>query len=167
MKKLFLSLMAIVAFAAISFGQNATAQATVVAQHSMGNGSPLSFGTFAITGAGSITVNNAGAVTAHTGCSSPTGTSASSFILTGSGTENFWVALPATDITIRKDGTSVVPEEMMTVNTFTCNAGQSLATHSALVDGSFTLNVGAILNFTGIKTAGSYSGTYNVTAHWE
>lgn len=167
MKKLFLLTIVALGFTAVSFGQGASATANVTGSHSISSGTALSFGSFSITGAGSIVIKSDGTVESNTGCTSPTaGTfTASVFTVYGQTGESFWVTYPGI-VTINKGLGG--PNKQMTVDTWTSNVGTSNLDAALLTtNAAFLLKVGGKLTFLGTEETGGYTGDYSITANFQ
>jgi hypothetical protein len=144
---------------------SAKASATIVspisiAKHADGSSTfgDLAFGTISTSNSsGTVIITPAGTRNANGGATALTSTfGAAQFKLTGSNNANYSVGLPTSAITIT-DGSS----HNMAVNEFTSNAGASL------LNGEAIFQVGATLEVAANQAAGSYTGTFDVTAIYQ
>lgn len=173
MKKLFLSAFAIIAFVAISFGQTSAPASAVISSSTGGGGGAnkmdliqgLDFGTFSITGAGTISISEAGLVSQTGLVSVPSGAVVSSFNVSSLDKIAFYVTLPGS-IDITTGGLSDNAHKMEVTN-FVTDAGTTAATQKTIaIGGSALVQVGATLHIDGSEIAGSYSGSYDVTCYF-
>ena len=131
--------------------------ATILAPISIFAVGDMDFGTMTPTGtAGTVTVTPAGARSSVNVDLLGGVPSAASFDVTGDGNANYSITLPSST-TLSSGG------DTMTVDTFTDDAGASPILPSG---GSDTFNVGATLNVGATQVAGTYSGTFAVTVHY-
>ena len=172
MKKLLLSAIVILGFAAVSFGQNnvvsnATATAKVIKALTLTNPTGLDFGTF------SGIATTASTVILHTN-NSRTGTAnllaggagiAAAFNVVGEPNAVFSITLPstATPLTVVSPGTG----SAMSIPAASWVTDQT-SNSSVALDGSGlnTFLVGATLNVGANQGAGTYNGTYSVTVNY-
>ena len=170
MKKLILSVLAIVMMASFSnqvmaqATASATATATIVTPIAIANAGDMNFGNVAVTStAGTVILATAGTRTTSGGVTLPAtpGTvSQAIFNVTGEGVYTYAITLPSSDYTItRASGT-----ETMTVNTFTSDPSGT----GALTGGAQTINVGATLNVNTPQAAGVYTNAtgFDVTVNY-
>lgn len=146
------------AIAQSSSTDSATANATIIAAIQLSNAASLEFGDIVQdTAAGTVTVDTAGAATTS-GLTHLGGESAAGFDVTGDSSKTFAVTLPANG-TVSLAG----PGPAMGVNSFT----SSCSATCALTGGSGSFTVGATLSVAANQTAGSYTGTFDVTVAYE
>ena len=138
------------------FSDSTAVLGTLFAPISISSGGDMAFGTMLTTGtAGTVTVTPAGArssVNVDLFGGFPT---AASFDVTGEGANTYSITLPSS-ATLTSGGNT------MTVDTFNHDAGAT----PTLAGGSDTFNVGATLNVGATQAAGTYSGTFSVTANY-
>jgi hypothetical protein len=176
MKKIILSFLAIVMV--VGFSNNVVAQntavetadatATIVAPITITKTTDLQFGTI-VKGVGNVEVTPAG-TRSHsisstyllTEPTTDTDVTAAVFAVAGEGAYTFSIDLPENGVVTIDDGDL----NTMDVNDFTSNGTDLLGdTDAALIDGTFTLNVGATLTVTdgATQASGLYTGTFDVT----
>jgi len=169
MKKLFAFSILIIAFASSALAQpttgattSASATAVILTPISISNGADMDFGSVAVnaTTDGTVVLTAAAATTRSVsgGVTAVGGTpSSAAFTVTGVADQTYSITLPT-------DGTTVLtgPGPDMGVD-FVCNLGTS----GLLTGGTETFYVGATLSVAGGQTAGSYSGTFEVSVDYE
>ena len=165
MKKLLVFAVAILGFSAFSFGQNSatqTANALVVKTITITSGTNLDFGTFASRNlqASTVVLGLDGSRTASTANTLGNDGVAGTFTITGDPAHLVTVGFPAGVTNLTGAGAP------MTINSADWQTdGGSLGSFTILT-GTRTLTVGATLQVGANQTAGSYSGTYTVTANY-
>ncbi len=140
-------------------GMSDTANVTItlLAPISISSSGDMDFGTMIPTAnPGTVIVTTAGGRTCSPDVDCLGGTpAAASFDVTGATGQAYFITLPAS-ATLTSGGDS------MNVDTFNHDAGGS----PTLAGGSDTFNVGATLNVGATQAAGTYSGTFDVTANY-
>ena len=175
MKKLILSVLAIIMVASFSnqvvaqgdATGSATATATIVTPLAIASTVQMNFGILAVNATvGTVVLTPAGGTTATGGVTLPPtnpGTiTAASFDVTGEGAYTYAITLPSTDYTITN--TTGVGAETMVVNTFTSTPSGT----GVLTAGAQTIVVGATLNVGSSQVAGVYTNAtgFDVTVDY-
>jgi hypothetical protein len=149
----------------VAFTTTANAQSTAFASTTAVLVTPLAiskttdmhFGTVAASStSGTVVLDWANGVTPAGGASIPTGgilPTTAVFHVTGQGTSGFSIAIPGSPITLSNG------VQTMTVDNFTCDAGNS----AALVAGTLDISVGATLNVAADQAAGTYTKAGSLT----
>jgi hypothetical protein len=159
--KFFTLAIIMIAFAANSFGQGATAtanaSATIITPLSITKTLDLSFGNISVgaLAGGTIALTAANARTATGTCSFqllPVSTVAT-FDITGAPGANLLVTLPASS-TISNGAVT------MTIDNYAHDAP------ATIVGGALTFHVGGILNVNAAQAIGAYTGTFDVTINY-
>lgn len=168
MKKLFLSVLVIIGFSAISFAQTATATAsgTIKAGMTIANSSDMNFGIIignAVSG-GTVAIDPATSNRNITGSLLLAGgtVSTADFTLTGTLNAPYAITLPTGNYTV----TRALGTETMIINGFSCDAPSGL-----LAGTTKTIKVGATLTVgtTTVNPAGVYTNStgFTVTAVYQ
>lgn len=133
----------------------ATAKARILAPLTIANTSDLDFGTIVSgTGASTVAVSSAGAVSCGTGLTCLGTTSAANFNLGGTSGANVTISVPAS-VNLTSGANSMTATLASSAASLTLGAS----------GGSF--QVGGTLSVAANQAAGSYTGTFTVTANYQ
>ncbi|MEI7788319.1 MAG: DUF4402 domain-containing protein [Chlorobiaceae bacterium] len=151
--------------AATSNTASANASATILTPIALTNTTPLAFGTIVpSTSAGTVTVatngtrSGANVVLISTASTNGTASSAAAFDITGENSKIYSVTLPADNTVNITSG-----NDRMVVNSFTSDVATG---GNKLTGGKDNFHVGGTLLVGASQAAGTYSGTFSVTAQY-
>ena len=137
------------------------ARAEVVSPLTISEVTDLNFGIFDNFAAGNVTIGTDDSLTTvltHLG-----GGSRAAFTITGREDEVYNITIPAS---VTLNGSGSASGSSMSATLIGVSANSGLAALGTLTGGSDTVYVGGTLVVASNQTAGSYSGTYNVTVQY-
>lgn len=161
----------LVAGKAFAATETVSMQAIVLQAIQLTKVSDLNFGTFSVTGAGTVVVSPAGAATTWGGGVNEIGTPADQdAVVSIKASKGYPIAIsaPAAPVTIANGATN------MNVDTFMVNEAAGMnafasgqAVTATLTANTATFNIGATLHVGAAQPAGTYTGSFTVTASYQ
>ncbi len=167
-KKILSALMGAAAIGFTTFGTITMAASTtgnaavdIVTAITISETTGMNFGDIATSGAGAVVLDTANGVTGDANNTPSGGTVTSAVFGLGGANVGYTITMPAS-ISVTGPGTT------MTVDTYTYLAEDTATDGTGTIaSGTGTMTIGGTLNVNSPQTAGTYTGTYTITALYE